>query len=128
MLKNSAFHIFWLENISVPSLHLQTLVIFKVNCSICNHLHCTFTLTVAAPEVPTLLLAVQLYDPELPLCMLGKMYEGPLWRTLLGLSVLNHLHVMPVLGFAAVTVHVKVAVCPSLTLNGRVDLTSGLSI
>ena len=83
----------------------------------------------AASEVPTLLLAVQLYDPDLPLCILGKMYEGPLWRTLLGLSVLNHLHVMPVLGFAAVTVHAKEAVCPSLTLYGLggLDLTSGLS-
>ena len=45
------------------------------------------------------------------------------------MSVLNHFHVMPVLGFAAVTVHVKVAVCPSITLYGLggLDLTSGLS-
>ena len=72
-------------------------------------------------DVPKLLLAVQLYDPDLPLCMLKIVYEGPLCRTLLGLSVLNHLHVMRVYGFAAVTVLTNVTACPSLTLY-----TSGL--
>ena len=34
-------------------------------------IHCTSRFTVAGSDVPTELLAVQLYDPELPLCMLG---------------------------------------------------------
>ena len=36
-----------------------------------TYLHSTSTYIVAASEVPTVLLAVQLYDPDLPLCMFG---------------------------------------------------------
>ena len=97
-----------------------------------NHiyLHCTSTLIVAGSEVPTVVLAVQLYDPDLLLCMLEIVYLGPLWRTILGLSVLIHLQVMLVFGFASVTVHISVAVFPSITLYGLdgLDFTSGLSI
>ena len=41
-------------------------------------IHCTSRRIVVASEVPTELLAVQLYDPELPLCILGMVYFDPL--------------------------------------------------
>lgn len=49
---------------------------------------------------------------------------------MLGLPVLNHLHVMLVFGFATVNLHISVAVSPSRILYGFVglDLTSGLSV
>ena len=45
------------------------------------------------------------------------------------LFILTHLHVMFVFGFASVTVHSNVVVCPSFTANGLrvLDFTSGLS-
>ena len=33
------------------------------------YIHNTSTIILAASEVPTVLLAVQLYDPDIPLCM-----------------------------------------------------------
>lgn len=94
-----------------------------------QYLHCMSTIVVAASEVPTTLLAVQRYKPDLFLCIFGINKVGPLWRTLMGLSVLYHLHVILELGLAAVTLHSNVAVCPSLTLYGLnvLDVTSGLS-
>lgn len=49
---------------------------------------------------------------------------------LVKLPVLNHFHCMLFFGFAAATVHSKVAVSPSKTVYGLVvgDVTSGLSI
>ena len=94
------------------------------------YIHCTSTSIVAGSEVPTALMAVQLYDPILPLCMLCIVYVDPVWRTVLGVSDLNHLHVMKVLGLALITVHTNVAICPSVSVYGlgKLDLTSGLSV
>lgn len=36
-----------------------------------KYIHCTSTIIDAGSDVPALLLAVQLYDPDLSLCMLG---------------------------------------------------------
>lgn len=82
-----------------------------------------------ASDVPTELLAVQLYDPDLSLCMFAILKIGPLESTMLGLCVLNHFHTIPLLGFASVSIHSSVAVFPSITMYGLMVLvTSGLSI
>lgn len=53
-------------------------------------------------------------------------------RLVLGLSVINHFHVMLVLGLAASTVHISLTVSFSfmlyVALLGGVDITSGLSV
>lgn len=94
------------------------------------YLHCTSTSIEAAIEVPTELVAEQLYDPDLFRGMLGIVKFDPLWNTLLGLSVWNQFHVKLVFGLASVTLHSNVAVFPSWTLYGLVvvEETSGLSV
>lgn len=85
---------------------------------------------ITATDVPTELLAVQLYDPDLFLFIFGIAKVGPLWSTLARLSVLNHFHSILIFGFAAATVHSMVAVSSSKTVYGLAvaDVTSGLSI
>lgn len=87
-------------------------------------------MSITAPsDVPTLLVALHLYEPDLSLFILGIVKLRPVWRTSFVLFILTHLHVMFVFGFASVTVHINVAVSPSITLYGfdRLELTSGLS-
>lgn len=91
--------------------------------------HCTSILLSTTSDVLTELLAVQLYDPDLFLCILEILNVGPLWIMVLGRSVLYHCHVILELGLAAVTLHSNIAACPSVTLYGLkvLDVTSGLS-
>lgn len=94
-----------------------------------KHLRSTSTFITATSDVPTELVAVQVYNPDFSRCMCGIKYEGLWWRIVLGPSVLVHFHVISVFGLAEVTVHTNVAKYPSITLYGLLvmDMTSGLS-
>lgn len=103
-------------------------ILFPVHFDCYWYLHCTFTCTVVGVDVPIEFVAVQLYVPDATLCILEMVKVAPVWRTLLELSVLVQLHVMLVLGLAALTLHVMVADWPSVTRYGLdVIITSGLS-
>lgn len=116
--------------IQVSNFILDTEGIHKILSLNCKYYsHCTSILISTTSDVPTELLAVQLYDPDLFLCIFRIANVGLLLSTLLGRSVSYHNHVMLEEGFAVVTLHSNVALFPSVTMYGLgvLDVTSGLS-
>lgn len=85
---------------------------------------------ISIPDMPIVLLAVHLYDPDMFLFMFLNVLIEPFDRIMLGLSIWYHFHMTLLSGLAVVTLHSNLAVSPSLTVNGFgvLDVTSGLSI